>query len=146
MVNHVQLVGRQDGTVLVPTYNWAEFFVSPFRQKALKGIKAMHHLTFTDAKPGVVKDSVNSPEREISLIKDSSWKPKAGNLPPVIPPPGLSLERRQYVFGNFVLTVKILCAQIQHKNLPHLLHQRDIGPNRFYFLYHVLFTLCSLVC
>ena len=38
VVNHAQLVGRQDGTVLVPTYNWAEFFDSPFRQKALKGI------------------------------------------------------------------------------------------------------------
>ena len=60
----------------------------------------MHHLTFTDAKPGValVKDSVNSPEREISLIKDSSWKPKADKLPPVIPPPDLSLEKRQYLF------------------------------------------------
>lgn len=25
-VNHAQLIGRQDGTVVVPTYTWADFF------------------------------------------------------------------------------------------------------------------------
>ena len=54
LVNHAQLVGRQDGTVVVPTYDWAKFFDTPFRQGALKGIKSMHHLTFTDKMPGSV--------------------------------------------------------------------------------------------
>ena len=53
-VNHAQLVGAQDGTVIVPTYDWAEFFKQPFNQQALKGFKKMHHLTFTDSKPGSV--------------------------------------------------------------------------------------------
>ena len=35
VVNHAQLVGTQDGRVLVPTYDWASFFDKPFRQKAL---------------------------------------------------------------------------------------------------------------
>ena len=30
--HHTQLVGTQDGRVLVPTYDWAEFFDAPFRQ------------------------------------------------------------------------------------------------------------------
>ena len=61
VVNHAQLVGTQDGKVLVPTYDWAKFFDTPFKQK---GIKAMHHLTFSHLKPGVVvvKDFVTSPE------------------------------------------------------------------------------------
>ena len=68
-VNHAQLVGTQDGKVLVPTYDWATFFDQPFRQQALKGIKSMHHLTFTDSRRGyvIVKDSVDAPEREIKL-------------------------------------------------------------------------------
>ena len=66
VVNHAQLVGTQDGEVLVPTYDWAEFFDAPYRQSALKGIKAMHHLTFTHTKPGrvIVKHSVRDQPRE----------------------------------------------------------------------------------
>ena len=65
VVNHAQLVGTQDGEVLVPTYDWAQFFDAHFKQSALKGIKAMHHLTFSHLKPGIVtvKDSVTCPER-----------------------------------------------------------------------------------
>ena len=99
VVNHAQLIGTQDGQVIVPMYDWAEFFDSPFQQTALKGIKTMHHLTFTDSKPGVVvvRDSINSAERELKLLQDKKWKPRAHTLPPVIPPPGLSLERRSYL-------------------------------------------------
>ena len=53
-VNHAQLVGTQDGQVIVTTYDWAQFFKRPFRQNALKGIKAMHHLTLTDSNKGSV--------------------------------------------------------------------------------------------
>ena len=99
-MNHAQFVGRLDGTVIVPTYDWAKFFDAPFKQTALKDIKSMHHLTFTDAKleSAIVKDTVDSPEREIRLIQNSSWKPIKDSVPPIIPPPGLSRERRQYLF------------------------------------------------
>ena len=48
------------------TYDWATFFDQPFQQRALKGIKSMHHMTFTSSKPGyvIVKDSVDAPERD----------------------------------------------------------------------------------
>ena len=100
VVNHAQLVGTQDGEVIVPTYDWAQFFDQPFRQKALKGIKALHHLTFTRSHRGsvFVRDRVSSSEREIKLLQDDGWSPSPHNLPPVIPPPGLSSERKQYLF------------------------------------------------
>ena len=99
-VNHAQLVGTQDGKVLVPTYDWATFFDQPFRQRALKGIKSLHHMTFTSSKPGyvIVKESVDAPEREILLVQDDKWAPKPDDLPRIIPPPGLSQERKQYLF------------------------------------------------
>ena len=108
-VNHAQLVGTQDGEVLVPTYDWAKFFDNPFKQKAFQGIKAMHHVTFNHNKPGiaVVKYSVTSPEREINVLKDNSWKPRASDLPPIITPPGLSLERQQYLFNK----IREFCPQ-----------------------------------
>ena len=100
VANHAQLVGTQDGRVLVPTYDWADFFDHPFQQRALKGIKTMHHLRFCDTKPGYVfvKDSIDSPEKTIKLTQDDDWKPQPHELPPVIPPPGLSFERQKYLF------------------------------------------------
>ena len=122
VVNHAQLVGTQDGKVLVPTYDWATFFDQPFRQRALKGIKSMHHLTFTSTKRGyvVVKDSVDGLEREIKLMQDDHWAPTADSLPPTIPPPGLSLERRQYLFREFcpVECQDLVCPDPAEDNTP----------------------------
>lgn len=57
----------------------------------------MHHLAFLDTTPSsvVVKDTVTSPEKVIKLVKEDTWRPTADNLLHIIPPPGLSLERRQ---------------------------------------------------
>jgi len=41
--NYSQLVGSQDGTSLVPMYNWSEFFEEYTIKTALKGITNMHH-------------------------------------------------------------------------------------------------------
>lgn len=53
-INHPQLVGTHDGTILVPFYNWSEFFDSHMAQTALKGISQMHHFRFSAFNPGVV--------------------------------------------------------------------------------------------
>lgn len=50
-VNHAQLVGREDGTVIVCQYNWSEYFATYFRKQALKGI---NHLVFSADSPGQV--------------------------------------------------------------------------------------------
>ena len=49
VVNHAQLVGTQEGQVIVPTYDSAQYLNNPFQQAALKGIKRMHHLTLSQA-------------------------------------------------------------------------------------------------
>jgi hypothetical protein len=51
-INHAQLVGKEDGTVLVEQYDWAAFFDQYFRRNAFDGIKSFHHLIFTKDKHG----------------------------------------------------------------------------------------------
>ena len=51
-VNEAQLIGRQDGTVEVPVYNWTGFFSGHFRK--LPKIKSYHHFTFSSCSPGIV--------------------------------------------------------------------------------------------
>ena len=100
-INHPQLVGTHDGTILVPFYNWSEFFDSHMAQTALKGISQMHHFRFSAFNPGVVfvKNSCNDTEREIQLLK-TPWQPTLANMPNIIPPPGLTLERQWYLFNK----------------------------------------------
>ena len=99
-VNHAQLVGSQDGEVIVQVYDWANHFHAPFKQTALKGIKSMHHLTFTSEKPGIVsvQESSTSPAKEINMLKSTSWKPTRHQLPDTVTPAGLPPERQQYLF------------------------------------------------
>ena len=82
-VNHTQLVGTQDGKIIVPTYDWADYFAPFFKATAFKGIKAMHHIRFSHEQHGIAYVK----EREVHLFK-SDWHPKREDLPPTIPPPG----------------------------------------------------------
>ena len=119
IVNHAQLVGSQDGEVIVPTYDWAQFFDRPFQQKALKGIKAMHQLTFTDSNKGsvFVRDDINTPERQIKLVQDDEWRPSAQALPPShfqdCPCSAGSTCLKRYG-SSAHQTVKTSCALIHH--------------------------------
>ena len=81
--NMVQLVGTQDGDIILPMYNWSEFFEEHTIKTALKGITHMHHFHFKSSHPGkvIVKDSVNDTERTINLLKDPSWRPSPQDLP-----------------------------------------------------------------
>ena len=100
--NVAQLVGTQDGDIIVPMYNWSEFFEEHTIKTALKGITQMHHFHFKSSHPGkvIVKDSVNGMERTINLLKDPSWRPSPQDLPDEIIPPGLSSERRKYLYDK----------------------------------------------
>ena len=53
-VNHTQLVATQDNNVLVPTYNWSQFFEQHFQRTALAGITSFHHFRFDATSPGVI--------------------------------------------------------------------------------------------
>ena len=99
IVNVAQPTGSADGRVVVPTYDWLEFF-TPYLKK-VTGIKKLHHLRFKSASPGCVfvKERAGSEEvKRCFLKKDATnWKPESDELPPVLPPAGLSLQRQWYL-------------------------------------------------
>ena len=99
LVNVPQLVGTLDGECLVPTYNWSDHFDAHTVKTALKGIKKNYHFRFTSSSPGAVfvKKASGDVEKEISLLKDPSWQPSCHDLPDVVTPLGLSLERQWYL-------------------------------------------------
>ena len=100
--NHAQVVGNLGGTSVVSFYNWSEFFDNDKVIKtALKDISQLHHFRFTSDQPGCVfvKYSSDGVEQKIKLLKETSWRPSATDLPEVITPLGLSLERQWYLYN-----------------------------------------------
>ena len=99
-VNYAQLVGKSDGTILVPSYDWSSFFADTAIQTSLKGISKMHHFRFCATHPGCVfvRNSSDDTERKINMLKDPQWRPVSTDLPDAIVPPGLSLERQWYLY------------------------------------------------
>ena len=87
---------------MVPTYDW-QFFTPHF--KKVTGIKKLHHLRFTSASPGCafVKERAGSEEvKQCFFKKDAeNWEPEPDQLPPVLPPAGLSLQRQWYLHDKF---------------------------------------------
>ena len=116
--NYAQLVGKEDGTTIVHQYDWATFFTPYFRRMAFDGIKSWHHLVFSSSTPGQCKVRVHSDSEEKTILilsKDHmTWQPDPNNMPPRIKPPGLSLERRTYLFskirGLSQKNTRTLCA------------------------------------
>lgn len=97
--NHSQLVSTEDGTTLVPTYDWTDYF-APNMSK-ISGIKKMHHFRFTSSEPGIVytKLQCDTPEKRMVIAKDD-WAPDPSVLPSVVTPKGLSADRQWYLFNK----------------------------------------------
>ena len=97
-----QLVGLEDGTTIIKQYDWAGYFGTFFRRAAFSGIKKWHHLVFSAETrgEGKVREHCYSAEKTRTLLRNEykDWKPRPEDLPPEIPPPGLSLERRTYLY------------------------------------------------
>ena len=104
--NFAQLVAREDGSMIVDTYDWTDFFAPHF--KRITSIKKYHQFRFTSSEPGCVflKEYSDSPEVKLDLRKDAAWNPSEDELPAVVPPKGLSGDRQWYLqrareyFGN----------------------------------------------
>ena len=60
------LVGSQEGEVVVPTRDWAEFLSPKFRR--VVGIKQYHHFRFDRSSPGVVYLKLHSGTVEQRMI------------------------------------------------------------------------------
>lgn len=95
--NVAQLVCKEDGSTIVPTYDWANLFAEHFRK--LPSIKKYHHFRMSSSSPGMVfvKEHSDSPEVEFSLLKHP-WSPRSEDLPDTVPPRGLTADRQWYLF------------------------------------------------
>lgn len=99
-VNVPQLVGEEDGeTVHVKTYDWQSFFTNTYLP--LHGIKSISHFRFSEAHPGRVfyRSSLAEEEQQKELTTAAKFQ-QLGEMPGQLPVPGLSMERRQYLFNN----------------------------------------------
>ena len=58
----------------------------------------MQHFRFNSDSPGYVfvKECSDGKERKIKLVKDTTWRPNVAELPELLTPPGLTLEREWY--------------------------------------------------
>ena len=103
-VNHAQLVGRENGEVIVRQYNWSGFFATYFRRQAFDGIESLHHLVFDSQTPGrvLVRKETDGEVESLQVLSKAyhSWKPSPHDLPQEIQPPGLSRERQKYLFDK----------------------------------------------
>ena len=99
--NFAQLVCTEDGTTVVPVFDWSSFFATRFRK--LPGIKKIHHLRFPSSDPGVVYVKTHSDEEEVKfnlLKKSSQMSPDPSEYPERVQPKGLSAERQWYLFDQ----------------------------------------------
>ena len=99
-VNCAQLVGSDDGEVIVPTYDWSGFLSEHFCK--VPQLKSYHHFQFSTALPGVVllKKFSDSDSSRFRILTDNEWVPSPHTLPPVIRPAGLSLPRKWYLYNS----------------------------------------------
>ena len=133
-MNHCQLVGNQRGDVIVPTYDWAEFFAEHTIKTALSGIKKISHFRFCCSSPGVVfvcnaSDTLSSKEKKIVLLKDTSWQPQPSHLPSTVAPDGLSLKRQWYLYDKIrefcPIEAQDLVCPMPRKRLPSPSDEED---------------------
>ena len=132
IVNAAQPTGSADGRVVVPTYDWLEFFM-PYLKK-VTGIKKLHHLRFKSASPGCVfvKERAGSEEvKRCFLKKDTTdWKQESDELPPVLPPAGLSLQRQWYLHDKIREFCPDNLKKLRATPNRHLLHLLPHPPPR----------------
>ncbi len=95
--NFSQRVSAEDGSVIVTTYDWTDFFSTKLR----KIIKKYCHFHFSHTRPGIVfvKEHSDTTEHEINLLKHP-WAPNSADLPSIVLPKSLSLERQWYLYNQ----------------------------------------------
>ena len=86
-----------DGTVVVPIYDWTDFFATRF--KKITGVKKVHHLRFSSSEPGVVytKQRSDWKEEKVDINKDNV---EAASFPEVVQPKGLPAKRLWYLYDQ----------------------------------------------
>ena len=92
--NVSQLVADEEGDMIVPTFDWTDFFC--YSMKRFVGIKKYHHFRFDSSDPGVVtlKPHSDSVEEKFYLLKQL-WIPDSSKLPSVSE---VSVYRKEMVY------------------------------------------------
>ena len=93
-VNLSQLVGDDDGNVIVPTYDWKAFLGQAYR--IVVGLKRTHHFSVTASDSGTIVTSeyCDSDSVDHSVLRGAL----PAGMPAVITPAGLDHKRKQYLF------------------------------------------------
>ena len=111
--NSFEMVGWEDGTPLIPTYDWSTFFAT--KMKKLKGIKKYQHFSFNSSQNGKVicATESDSPTTTINILKDGSWSPSCSILPNIVPPKGLDSKRQWYLYEK----IRPFCLKEENKDI-----------------------------
>ena len=101
--NFAQLNSKEDGSTVVPVYDWTSFFATTMRKYT--GIKNQHHFRFTASDPGAVyirRQCSDEDEERFVLLKKNSlrWQPHPSIYPQQVHPKGLSAERQWYLYDS----------------------------------------------
>ena len=109
--NTPQLIGSQQGGVIVPMYDWTKFLDPRFIK--LNNIKRYHHFHVSHEHRGTVfcKEFADSEENKVEILRDS-WQPSPTVLPPLIHPSGLSNEQQWYLFEKIWPFCSLECQDI----------------------------------
>ena len=122
-VNVAQPTGREDGSALVTTYDWQEYFKT-FCTK-VPGIKKLHHLRFDSVHPGciLVKEKAGSTEVKRSILKVNSEGPVVvteGRSTASCPTSSRSLQQAAVVPVRKHMGV--LPGELQGRHVPSAIH------------------------
>lgn len=99
--NSAEVIGWEDGTPLIPMYNWTNFFAG--HMKKIIGTTSYRHFHFSHETKGIVecRMSWNSQAQKHTILKKkSTWQPNKSTLPDVVPPEGLDGKRQWYLYDK----------------------------------------------
>lgn len=109
-VNRAQVVKdeAQDAQPQVTSYDWHTFFQEA-HFRTLPGIKKIGHFRFSADMPGYVLHRETLADAEVAFqmvtnVEDTLTD--MPDMPPIVPPPGLSRERQAYLYENIRQFVK----------------------------------------
>ena len=93
-INVAQLVGSDDGEVIVPTYDWKTFLTPAY--KKVVGLKKNHHFHINDADAGKLftKEYVECENTEHSILRGAA----PPGMPAIVAPAGLDRKRQTYLY------------------------------------------------